>query len=58
MIDQSEIKQKIWEKLDKLRATSNFRMRDGKMLELIAATKGMESLDSILDDEKAKNQLE
>ena len=53
MINESEIKQKIWEKLDKLRATSNFRMRDGKMLELIAATKGMESLDSILDDEKA-----
>ncbi len=60
MIEQSEIKQKIREKLGKLRATSNFRMSDGKMLELIgkmleliAATKGIESLYSILDDEKA-----
>jgi hypothetical protein len=53
MINESEIKQKIWKKLDKLRATSNFRMGDGKMLELIAATKGMETLDSILDDEKS-----
>ncbi|MEA5489099.1 MULTISPECIES: hypothetical protein [Pseudanabaena] len=53
MINESEIKQKIWKKLDKLRATSNFVMGDGKMLELIAATKGMETLDSILDDEKS-----
>ena len=53
MINESEIKQKIWKKFDKLRATNNFRMGDGKILELIAATKGMETFDSILDDEKS-----
>ena len=53
MINESEIKQKIWKKLDKLRATSMYPLGDGKMLELIAATKGMEAIDSILDDEKA-----
>ena len=53
MIEQSEIKQKILEKLDKLKAISNFQMRDGKMLELISATKGIEALYRVLDNEEA-----
>ena len=57
MIDQSEIKQKIQELIKKVRSTPNYRLSDGKMhskmLELIAATKGMKALANILDDEKA-----
>jgi hypothetical protein len=57
MIEQSEIKQKIEELIKKVRATPNYRLSDGKMhskmLELIAATKGMKALANILDDEKA-----
>jgi hypothetical protein len=52
MTDQSEIKQRIWTTLDKLRATSPFPFGDSKLLELIAATKGPEILDSILGDVK------
>ena len=53
MTDQAEIKQKIWTTLDKLRATTPFPIGDSKLLELIAATKGTEKLDSILNDVKS-----
>ncbi|MBI5892411.1 MAG: hypothetical protein HZB79_01980 [Deltaproteobacteria bacterium] len=50
MTNQTEIKQKIWTTLDKLRG--HFPIGDSKLLELIAATKGTEKLDSILGDVK------
>jgi len=57
MINSSEIKQKIWRKLNNLRSTSNCRLGEGKILELIGATKGIEALDSILDHEKVTQLL-
>ncbi len=51
MTDQTEINQKIWTMLDKLRRTSTFQFGDSKLLELIAAIKGIEKIDEILGDE-------
>lgn len=48
MTDQTEIKQRIWTTLDQFRATGSFPFGDTKLLELIASTKGIEILDSIL----------
>ena len=50
MTNQNEIQQKIFTTLNKLRATSRFQVGDSKLLELIAATQGIEKLDSILND--------
>ena len=52
MTDHKETEQLIWKALDKLRGTSRFQMGDSKLLELIAATKGAEKLESILQNEK------
>jgi len=52
MTDHKEIEQLIWKALDKLRVTSRFQMGDSKLLELIAATKGAEKLESFLQNEK------
>lgn len=52
MINYTEIQQKIWTKLDKLRATSSFQFSSSKLLELIAETHGIEKLDKILGDEE------
>lgn len=57
MINESEIKQKIWEKLGKLKATSMEPLGDSRILELIAAIKGIEAIDSLLDDEKSLQLL-
>lgn len=57
MTGQTEIKQRIWTTIDKLRATSPFPFGDSKLLELIAATQGIEKLDSILNDAKAVQLL-
>jgi hypothetical protein len=52
MIDQTEIKKKIWTALDKLRETIPQYQGVSTLLEIIAAKMETEKLDSILGDEK------
>ena len=57
MTDLTEIKKRIWSTLDLLRASSPFPFGNSILLELIAATHGMEKLDSILSDIKTVQLL-
>jgi hypothetical protein len=57
MKEQEEISRRIWTTLDKLRASTPITIGDTKLLELIAATKGIEKLDSILTDAKLIQML-
>jgi hypothetical protein len=57
-MEQTDIKNKIWSNLDRLRTDQNFSgFRDTKLLELIGATFGIEKLDAIFQDKALLSKL-
>lgn len=57
-MEQTDIKNKIWSSLDRLRTDRNFSgLRDTRLLELIGATLGVEKLDSIFQDTELFSKL-
>lgn len=57
-MEQTDIKNKIWSKLDRLRTDKNFSgFRDTRLLEFIGATLGVEKLDSIFQDTELLSKL-
>ena len=57
-MEQTDIKNKIWSNLDRLRTDQNFSgFRDTKLLELIGATLGIEKLDTIFQDKALLSKL-
>jgi hypothetical protein len=57
-MEQTDIKNKIWSNLDRLRTDRNFSgFRDTRLLELIGATLGVEKLDSIFQDTELLSKL-
>src|SRR5690554_4310739 len=57
-MEQTDIKNKIWSNLDRLRTDRNFLgFRDTRLLELIGATLGVEKLDSIFQNTELLSKL-
>lgn len=57
-MEQTDIKNKIWSNLDRLRTDRNFSgFRDTRLLELIGNTLGEEKLDSIFQDTELLSKL-
>jgi len=57
-MEQTDIKNKIWSNLDRLRTDQNFSgFRDTRLLEFIGATLGVEKLDSIFQDTELLSKL-
>lgn len=57
-MEQTDIKNKIWSNLDRLRTDRNFSgFRDTRLLELIGATFGIEKIDSIFQDTTLLSKL-
>lgn len=57
-MEQTDMKNNIWSKLDRLRKDRNFSgFRDTRLLELIGATLGVEKLDSIFQDTELLSKL-
>ena len=57
-MEKTDIKNKIWSNLDRLRTDQNFSgFRDTKLLELIGATLGVEKLDAIFQDKALLSKL-
>lgn len=57
-MEQTDIKNKIWSNLDRLRTDRNFSgFRDTRLLELIGATLGEEKLDNIFQEMELLSKL-
>ena len=57
-MEKNDIKNKIWDNLDKLRTDQHFSgFRDTKLLELIGATFGTEKIDQIFSDKDLLSKL-
>lgn len=57
-MEQTDMKNKIWNNLDRLRTDRNFSgFRDTRLLELIGATLGVEKLDNIFQDTELLTKL-